>query len=150
MNNTVSLPPQGDHMLPSIRQAAAIPVSDGRLCMVNSRSGRRWVFPKGQIDPGHTAGETALIEVWEEAGLVGTPDPEPVGSYVYEKYGRQHHVLVYLLTVTEALDQWPEQGFRQRLWLSVDEAIDRVEEPGLRDILRRVFQVSHPDQIATA
>ena len=58
--------------------------------MVTSRSGRRWVFPKGQIDPGHTPGEAALIEAWEEAGLVGTLDPEPVGSYLYEKPLRLH------------------------------------------------------------
>jgi len=137
-------------MLTPVRQAAVIPVSGGRVCMVNSRSGRRLVFPKGQIEPGHTPGETALIEVWEEAGLVGVMDAEPVGTYAYEKLDRQHHVLVYRMTVTEALDQWPEQGSRQRLWLSADEAIERVEEPGLRDILRRVFNLLHPDRIATA
>jgi len=137
-------------MLSPVRQASAIPVSGGRLCMVNSRNGRRLVFPKGQIEAGHTPGETALIEVWEEAGLVGVMGPEPVGSYVYEKLGRQHHVLVYRMTVTEALDQWPEQVVRQRHWLTADEAIDRVEEPGLRDILRSMFNLIHPDRLATA
>jgi len=54
--------------------------------MVTSRSGRRWVFPKGLIDPGHTPAEAALIEAWEEAGVVGTLDPDPVGNYVYDKW----------------------------------------------------------------
>ncbi|MDB5306664.1 MAG: hypothetical protein JWO38_866 [Gemmataceae bacterium] len=135
-------------MLPPVRQTAVIPVHDGRVWMVTSRSGRRWVFPKGQIDPGHTPGEAALVEGWEEAGLVGVLDPEPVGSYVYEKLAREHHVLVYRMTVTEARDDWPERSFRQRAWVTADEAIDRVEEPGLRDILRRVFRVNHPDHIA--
>ena len=137
-------------MLTPVRQAAVIPVSGGRVCMVNSRSGRRLVFPKGQIEPGHTPGETALIEVWEEAGLVGVMDAEPVGTYAYEKLDRQHHVLVYRMTVTEALDQWPEQEVRQRQWLSAEEAMDRVEEPGLRDILRSMFNLIHPDRLATA
>src|SRR5262245_55174768 len=80
-----------------VNQAGVVPVwscraehdetrLDGRLCMVTSRSARRWVFPKGLIDPGHTPGAAALIEAWEEAGLVGTLDGEPVGNYVYEKY----------------------------------------------------------------
>ena len=125
----------------SVRQAAVIPVQAGRICVVTSRSGRRWVLPKGVIDPGHTPGEAALVEAWEEAGLTGALDPQPTGSYVYEKFDRQHHVLVYLMTVTQARDEWPERAFRQREWLTAEEAIPRLEEPGLRDLLRRVFQL---------
>ncbi len=104
--------------------------------MVTSRSGRRWVLPKGQIDPGHTPGETALIESWEEAGLVGNLSTEPVGAYCYEKFGREYHVLVYRMAVTDVREQWPERGVRQREWLELDEAIERVDEPALRGILR--------------
>ncbi|MBY0461495.1 MAG: NUDIX domain-containing protein, partial [Gemmataceae bacterium] len=92
-----------------VRQAAAIPVRDGRVCLVTSSSGRRWVVPKGQIDPGHTPGEAALVEAWEEAGLVGALDAEPLGSYAYEKYGRQLLVLAYRMTVTDVRDVWPER-----------------------------------------
>ena len=132
------------------RQAAAIPVWDGKVCMVSSRSGRRWVLPKGQIDPGHTAAEAALLEAWEEAGLVGALDPDPVGSYVYEKFDAGHHVLVYRMTVTEVRDDWPERAMRQRVFLSVEEVLDRVEEPGLRDLIRRSFRVTDPDRFAVA
>jgi 8-oxo-dGTP pyrophosphatase MutT (NUDIX family) len=128
-----------------IRQAAVIPVHDGGVYLVTSRSGKRWVLPKGLIDPGHTPGGAALIEAWEEAGLVGMLDPEPVGSYVYEKLGRDHHVLVFRMTVTEVRDTWPERTLRQRVWLAPDDAISRVEEVGLRDILRAVFLAHEPD-----
>ncbi|MBN9523770.1 NUDIX hydrolase [bacterium] len=131
-----------------VRQSAVLAVSDDRLCLVTSRGGRRWVIPKGQIDPGHTPGEAALVEAWEEAGLVGTLDPEPVGTYVYEKLGRTHHVLVYRMGVTEAHETYPEVAARQRAWVTVDEAIDRIDEPGLRDILRRLFHAAHPDQLS--
>lgn len=137
-------------MLPRVRQAAAIPVHEGRVCLVTSSSGRRWVLPKGLIDPGHTAGEAALIEAWEEAGLVGVLDTEPVGTYLYEKLGRECHVLVFRMAVTEVRDAWPERSVRRRAWVTPAEAIDRVDEPGLRDILRRVFDVNHPDQFAVA
>jgi 8-oxo-dGTP pyrophosphatase MutT (NUDIX family) len=131
-----------------VRQSAVLAVSDDRVCLVTARSGRRWVIPKGQIDPGHSAGEAALVEAWEEAGLVGALDPEPVGSYVYEKLGRPHHVLVYRMTVTAVHDQYPEAAARQREWVTADEAIERVEEPDLRDLLRRVFEAPHPDQLS--
>ena len=133
-----------------VNQAGVVPVLDGRVCMVTSRSRRRWVFPKGQIDSGHTPGEAALLEAWEEAGLVGSLDPEPLGNYVYEKFERPHHVLVYRLRVIEVRENWPEHGLRDRAWLTIEEAIDRVEEPGLRELLRRVFGVNHPDTVTLA
>src|SRR5215471_9176930 len=93
-----------------IAQAAALPVKGGQVCMVTSRSGRRWVIPKGLIEPGKTAGEIALQEAWEEAGLTGVLLPEPIGSYVYEKFDRPHHVTVFLMRVAEVADEWPEMG----------------------------------------
>ncbi|MBX9582884.1 MAG: NUDIX hydrolase [Gemmataceae bacterium] len=131
-------------MAQQVRQAAAVPVADGRVCLVTSRGGRRWVVPKGLIDAGHTAGEAALVEAWEEAGLVGTLDPDPVGSYVYRKFDRDHLVLVYRMVVTEAKDAWPEAGVRQREWLTPAEAVDRIEEPGLQNLLRRLFDLPGP------
>ena len=110
--------------------------------MVTSSNGRRWVLPKGIIDPGHTAGETALNETWEEAGLVGVLDFEPVGNYIYPKYGGECHVLVYRMTVTDVRDEWPERGLRQREWLNATDAIARIEEPGLRDIIRHLFKLT--------
>src|SRR5256885_16472030 len=97
-----------------IRQAGAIPVRGGQVCIVSSRSGKRWVVPKGWLEPGKTAGEIALLEAWEEAGVIGVLRPEPVGSYLYEKEGRTFHVIVFVLDVTEALEIWPEQSLRER------------------------------------
>ncbi len=119
-----------------VRQAAAIPVRDGLVCLVTSRSGRRWVIPKGRIDSGHTPGEAALAEAWEEAGLVGVLAGGPVGSYRYEKYNLSHHVTVFVMAVTGEHDDWPERADRRREWVTVEEALGRVEELGLKDLLR--------------
>src|SRR5271154_5091810 len=121
-----------------VRQAGAIPVRGGQICVVSSRSGKRWVVPKGWIEPGKTAGEIALLEAWEEAGLTGVLRPEPAGSYLYEKDGRTFHVTVFVLEVTETVDEWPEHGIRERCWLTPAQAIGRIEDPGLREILRVV------------
>src|SRR4051794_18696088 len=122
----------------STDQAAAIPVRDGKVCLVTSRSGRRWVIPKGRLEPGKTAGQIALQEAWEEAGLTGALQPEPVGTYVYEKTGQTFHVTVFVMVVTHAADTWPERGMRKRIWVTPRQAIERVDEPGLQELIRSV------------
>ena len=121
-----------------VLQAGAIPVNGSGVCLVTSSSGKRWVIPKGCMEPGKTAGEVALMEAWEEAGLVGVLDPEPAGSYLYEKAGTTCHVTVFLLRVTGVADDWPECGLRERSWLSLAQALKRLEDTGLREILRAV------------
>jgi 8-oxo-dGTP pyrophosphatase MutT (NUDIX family) len=121
-----------------IRQAAVVPLRNGQVCLVSSRSGKRWVVPKGTLEPGKTAGEIALQEAWEEAGLLGLLTPEPVGSYVYEKDGFLCFVILFLLTVTDEVDSYPEVSLRQRVWLPVPQALTRIEEVGLRNIVRGV------------
>jgi 8-oxo-dGTP pyrophosphatase MutT (NUDIX family) len=118
------------------RQAAALPLRRGRICLITSRNGKRFVIPKGWIDPGQTAGETALQEAWEEAGLVGALDREPIGSYLYEKEGQTYHVTVFVMKVTSVAQDWPERSFRQRSWVSPTGFFDRIEDAGLVDIVR--------------
>jgi 8-oxo-dGTP pyrophosphatase MutT (NUDIX family) len=119
-----------------IRQAGAIPVRAGSVCLVTSSNGKRWVIPKGLIDPGHTAGEAALQEAWEEAGLVGILSPEPVGSYLYPKWGGTCHVTVFVMEVTEVAEDWPERAVRLRRWVNVAEALQLLDDEGLRAVVR--------------
>jgi 8-oxo-dGTP pyrophosphatase MutT (NUDIX family) len=125
--------------LPTIQQAAAIPIRKGRVCLVTSRGGKRWVIPKGCIEPGKTAGQIALQEAWEEAGLLGVLHRQPIGSYMYEKLGNTYHVTVFMMDVTETKGQWPECLERQRIWLLPISAVRRVDYIGLRKLLRKVF-----------
>jgi len=121
-----------------IRQAAAIAVKDSQVCLITSRSGRRWIIPKGMMEVGKTAAEIALQEAWEEAGLVGVLG-SPVGTYEYEKYGGTCLVTVYLMQVHAAREHWPESGERRRIWVSPDEAVELIEEESLREILRHAL-----------
>ena len=121
-----------------LRQAGVVAVRGGQVCLVLSRSGKRWVVPKGCLEAGKSAGEIALQEAWEEAGLAGILNPEPIGSYLYEKAGFTCHVTLYLLEVTEVATAWPESMFRDRCWVSFPQALVRVEEPGLREVIRLV------------
>jgi phosphohistidine phosphatase len=107
-------------------QAAAVPfrisASGLEFCLITTLSGR-WIVPKGVIDPGETAEETAAKEAYEEAGVRGQVVGEPIGGFEYEKWGMQLVVTAYLLEVTEELDRWPESDFRRRQWVDADRAL---------------------------
>ena len=121
-----------------VSQAGVIPIKQGKVCLVTSSSGKRWVVPKGCLEPGKTTHEIALQEAWEEAGLVGVLQPEPIGSYLYEKFGGTCHVTVFLMTVNGVADEWPEQGLRERAWLTLRQAAARLDDRGLRELIRKV------------
>lgn len=123
-----------------ILQAGAIPLHEGKVCLVTSSSRKRWVIPKGLIDPGQTAKETALQEAWEEAGLTGDLRYRAAGSYRYDKWGGTCQVTVYEMHVTDIADDWPECDLRDRIWVLPARALQLLDEPGLRDILRAVTE----------
>jgi 8-oxo-dGTP pyrophosphatase MutT (NUDIX family) len=123
-----------------IRQAAALPVRDGLVCVVTSRSRRRWVIPKGRIEVRQTPADAARVEAWEEAGLVGVLSEHPVGEYEYRKEGRVHTVAVFTLAVESEREVWPEQYERRREWVTPEAAVARLDEPELKAIVRTVTE----------
>jgi 8-oxo-dGTP pyrophosphatase MutT (NUDIX family) len=123
----------------TVPQAAVLPMRAGRVCLVLSTSGKRWVIPKGRIERRQTAGETALQEAWEEAGLVGLLQRNPVGSYRYEKCGKDFHVTVFFMKVTEVAERFPERDRRVRRWVRIDRILRYIGDPALRRLLRRAL-----------
>ena len=109
-----------------IRQVCAIPYrrrgDQVEFCIITSLENKRWIFPKGIIDPGETYAQTALKETLEEAGLRGSIVGEPLGEYQDAKWGAQLTVLVVLMEVSRCDQEWQESQFRQRRWVSRDEA----------------------------
>jgi hypothetical protein len=95
------------------------------------------------MESGKTAGEIALQEAWEEAGLVGVLKREPLGSFTYEKFGSPHHVIVFEMKVTNIATAWPESALRQRSFLTPQVALARIDDLGLREIIRGLFVDQH-------
>jgi 8-oxo-dGTP pyrophosphatase MutT (NUDIX family) len=115
-----------------ILQASAIPFRRRgdklELCLITSSNRGHWGFPKGIIEAGDTAEQTALIEAHEEAGIRGRIVGEPVGEYRYQKWGTELEVTVFLMEVDAVDDDWQEAGMRQREWVDADEAMTRVAD----------------------
>ncbi len=113
------------------------------VLLVTSRAVGRWILPKGNVKRNQTPTEAARQEAYEEAGIRGRIDPEPLGRYLHGRPGDQRWVEVYLMTVEEELDDWPERPERTRRWMPLDEARQVVYEDGLRALLDRL-----PDELA--
>lgn len=130
------------------RQSAVIPVrGEGeslRVLLISSRSRSRWIIPKGIVEPNLSPADSAAKEACEEAGIRGRVHPEPIGEYDYPKWGGTCVAEVYVMRVDEVLDRWLE-SFRERVWLTLDEAIERIQEEKLREIMAGV-----PDFLSVA
>jgi 8-oxo-dGTP pyrophosphatase MutT (NUDIX family) len=113
------------------------------VMLVTSRDTGRWVLPKGWVEPDLALHELAAKEAFEEAGLVGEIELEPVGYYSYDKRLRggrlvSCQVSVFPMWVERQLEQWPEQGQRQTCWLTLGQAAMAVDEGGLVTLLLRL------------
>lgn len=121
------------------RQSAVVPRRDGpdgpEVLLITSRKKRRWVLPKGVVEPSMTPPDSAAKEAWEEAGIEGTVHATPLGAYQYKKWGGTCSVEVFAMTVTTEGAQWPEAHFRDREWVSLEEARRRLDENDLKAII---------------
>jgi 8-oxo-dGTP pyrophosphatase MutT (NUDIX family) len=130
--------------VPALCQVGALPVrfENGRpeILLLTSRETKRWVIPKGWPMKGLKNWAAAAQEAKEEAGIIGKLGKKPIGSFLYFKRREAHfdlcRVEVYVLTYEKMLANYREKGQREAQWFSVDEAADRVAEPGLVALLR--------------
>ena len=119
-----------------IRQAAALIIHRGKVCVVTASSGRRWIIPKGTLEPTQTGPECAAVEAWEEAGIRGRAESRPLTKYAATKCGRPHSIAVYRLKVHRIEQRWPERDQRLRRWVSIARAIAILDVPEVCDVLR--------------
>jgi 8-oxo-dGTP pyrophosphatase MutT (NUDIX family) len=130
-------------------QSAAIPfryreIGEVEILLVTSRKKARWIFPKGNVRGAMAPHVSAAKEAFEEGGVIGTPDIEPVAFYqlrqtnpVDETFAR---VAVYSIAVTLEALVWPEMHERNRRWVSIPTAIDLISNDGMRQALMAFAQ----------
>jgi two-component system phosphate regulon sensor histidine kinase PhoR len=111
------------------------------VLLITSRETRRWVVPRGNPIPGRSPAESAAQEAFEEAGIVGPVDREPIGRYFYRKRRRNGALLpaevqLFRMEVDEERDDWPEKGERERRWFAPQEAAAAVAEGELAELIR--------------
>lgn len=132
----------------AIRQSGALPyaIVDDRMAflLVTSRRSGLWIFPKGAIEPDMTPWESAALEAYEEAGVLGDIGTQPVGRYqalAGSGGSKLIEVDLYPLLVTSQLEDWKEKGERLRHWVTLAEARRLLANGGLREIVEH-FEAS--------
>ena len=128
-------------------QYAAVPYrrrNDGTIevMLVTSRETKRWVVPKGWPIRGAKPHISAAREALEEAGVLGRPDADAIGTYHYDKRLKNGtearcKVEVFPLEVKSQRKRWRERGERKVRWFELAKAAKLVQEPGLRRLLRK-------------
>ena len=114
-----------------------------QFMLITSRETQRWVIPKGWPKKGKSPHYSAAREAFEEAGVLGAVAKHSVGSFSYKKRLKNGGVVVcdvrvFLLEVRRQSKRWPEKQERIIKWLSASQAAERVDEPGLGAIIRRL------------
>jgi len=134
-------------------QSGVIPYRwrEGRLevLLISSRAQQHWVVPKGIIELGMDAHESAAKEAYEEAGIRGYTTPLSIGKYSYNKWGGICEVQIFPMRVETILEDWPEKKFRRREWLPLEQAAERVQEPTLKALLKEFPQQIAPQPVDT-
>ena len=113
--------------------------SKPEVLLVTGRRSGRWMIPKGWPMMGRSLADAAKREAFEEAGISGTIDPQPLGSYRYVKsnvFGDlEIEILVHPMAVDEELSDWPERGQRLRQWFPLKKAVAQVESKELQNLI---------------
>jgi 8-oxo-dGTP pyrophosphatase MutT (NUDIX family) len=92
-----------------------------------------WIFPKGHIEPGESAGEAAVRETREEAGVDGEL-VAPIGEPLEFHNGRSEVSVQYFLI--RPLSESDECEGRAKRWFDVDDALAALQWENARALLK--------------
>lgn len=127
------------------KQSAVIPYrfKPGKLeiLIISSLKKKNWIIPKGFVEDGISAQESAEKEAYEEAGVKGIVQSNLFGTYYQKKWGGNCRIEVYAMSVNQELDSWPEKELRERKWVTVKKAVDLIYNKDLKQIVKK-FQKS--------
>lgn len=112
---------------------------DDRLVLITARKSDRWIIPKGYVERGLSAAESAAKEAYEEAGLIGNVHGVHIGEYRYRKFGKGFSVKVYPMYIETMLEEWDEMHLRQRRVVTPGEAFDMLYHDELKALVSVFF-----------
>jgi 8-oxo-dGTP pyrophosphatase MutT (NUDIX family) len=121
-------------------------VREGAVCLIKPQGRDRWQLPKGHIDPGEKAAETAVREVLEETGHRGTVRGDKLGDVEYwyvekrpEGSARVHKkVSFFLLELVKEDERAPDPvEVAEARFFPLDEAIAKIAFASERAILEK-------------
>lgn len=94
------------------------------VMLITNMSGNSWILPKGQPEPHLQDPQVALLEAYEEAGVIGTL----INTIQHKEFKHKCGTClrVYPLAIHKILTKWPEKKYRKRQLVSVKEALKLI------------------------
>lgn len=116
---------------------------DGEVLVLRHANGS-WVFPKGHLEPGEDALDTALRETREEAGVQARcDDPTATWTTRYRNArGELRHITWYRMRTAARAPVLREKLFPDGAFLPAREAAERLSFPEDRRLLARVLETT--------
>jgi len=103
------------------------------ILLIKNKDNTKWVIPKGTIEEELKPSVSATKEAYEEAGVLGIPNPVLIGTY----NKNNQEVPTYLLKVLIELDEYEESELRDRAWHKVDELTDFIIDDDLLALVQK-------------
>lgn len=108
------------------------------VMLITNRNGSRWILPKGHPEEDMTRREVALMETFEEAGIMGRIHPNVYRKCTIKRNGLPIRMRVYPLKISKILRNWPEDEFRKRRILTLEAALESVDDKALRRCMQKL------------
>ncbi|MFY9826232.1 MAG: NUDIX hydrolase [Thermoanaerobaculia bacterium] len=131
------------------RSAGGLVVEGDRILLISTQAGRRWQLPKGHIELGETAEQTAVREVREETGVTGrvvAPLSEVEYWFVEKGARRVHKRVDYFLLdyVCGSAADFDAREVSGAEWFSWDEGIAKLSFDNERRVVLQAREILEP------
>ncbi|MBN1379377.1 MAG: NUDIX hydrolase [Gammaproteobacteria bacterium] len=111
------------------------------IVLVTNRKGTRWIFPKGQPEASLSDKKVAMMEAFEEAGILGNIDKDiaPVEGEVQTNRGKVR-LIVYPMHIRKLVGKYPESKFRKRLLIDSKKALRKLDRKPLKTCIKKLVK----------
>ena len=132
------------------KTAGGVVIGPHNKIVVVSQNGDSWSLPKGGIDSGETARESAEREIREETGIKDMEYVCDLGNYSRPRIGKDGHgdvpaqmkEITFFLFKTKQTELQPEDPDNpEAIWLSLGEAVSKLTHAKDKEFLESKIPV---------
>lgn len=105
-----------------------------KIYLVTSREQGQWIIPTGKLEKNLSNRRVALLEAFEEAGILGKLDDQFKMQVLLQRPRgkKKRKTIVFLLYVKRILNHWPEERQRKRKAISIESYVKTVSDKKLK------------------